>query len=285
MVVALLGSTGSGKTSLVNLLPRFYDVTSGQILLDGTDIRELRINDLRSLMGIVTQDSILFNDTIANNIAFGKPGTSESDVKRAAEIANADGFISQLESGYQTNIGDGGNRLSGGQKQRIAIARALLRDPQLLVLDEATSALDSEVEASIQAALGRVMEGKTVLAIAIIFRAVRHPHQGDTVIRQIYALGIVGHVFIVDRALQSVLVQVQVAGLIGKHRVEILRHGELAFQEPQAARRLLLQHRHLDQGFSRPRDHEGLALQGALDQLRQMRLGFVDVDLFHVRPR
>ncbi len=172
--VALVGSSGGGKSTMAGLLPRFFDVTSGAVVIDGTDIRELRINDLRSLMGIVTQDSILFNDTVANNIAFGKPGTSESDVKRAAEIANADGFISQLESGYQTNIGDGGNRLSGGQKQRIAIARAVLKNPAILILDEATSALDTESERLVQDALFKLMKDRTSLVIAHRLSTIQH---------------------------------------------------------------------------------------------------------------
>ncbi|MBS1581445.1 MAG: ABC transporter ATP-binding protein [Bacteroidetes bacterium] len=172
--VALVGTSGGGKTTLAGLLPRFFDVTGGQVLIDGTDIRDLRIVDLRGLMGIVTQDSILFNDTVANNIAFGKPGTSEADIRRAAAIANADGFIGQLESGYQTTIGDGGNRLSGGQKQRVAIARAVLKDPPILILDEATSALDTESERLVQDALFRMMEGRTALVIAHRLSTIQH---------------------------------------------------------------------------------------------------------------
>lgn len=172
--VALVGTSGGGKTTLAGLLPRFFDVTGGQVLIDGTDIRDLRIVDLRGLMGIVTQDSILFNDTVANNIAFGKPGTSEADIRRAAAIANADGFISQLENGYQTTIGDGGNRLSGGQKQRVAIARAVLKDPPILILDEATSALDTESERLVQDALFRMMEGRTALVIAHRLSTIQH---------------------------------------------------------------------------------------------------------------
>ncbi|MFZ1686570.1 MAG: ABC transporter ATP-binding protein, partial [Flavobacteriales bacterium] len=139
--VALVGTSGGGKTTMANLLPRFFDVTDGALLIDGHDVRDLRIADLRSLMGIVTQDSILFNDTVANNIAFGAPGTGQADIERAARIANAHEFILKLENGYQTNIGDGGNRLSGGQKQRLSIARAVLKNPPILILDEATSAL------------------------------------------------------------------------------------------------------------------------------------------------
>jgi subfamily B ATP-binding cassette protein MsbA len=172
--VALVGASGGGKSTMAGLLPRFFDVTSGAVLIDGADIRELRINDLRALMGIVTQDSILFNDTVANNIAFGRPGTSEEDITRAASIANADGFIRQLDSSYRTNIGDGGNRLSGGQKQRIAIARAVLKDPAILILDEATSALDTESERLVQDALFKLMKDRTSLVIAHRLSTIQH---------------------------------------------------------------------------------------------------------------
>ena len=172
--VALVGASGGGKSTMAGLLPRFFDVTSGTVLIDGTDIRDLRIGDLRGLMGIVTQDSILFNDTIASNIAFGRPGTSEEDIARAATIANADGFIRQLENGYRTNIGDGGNRLSGGQKQRIAIARAVLKDPVILILDEATSALDTESERLVQDALFKLMKDRTSLVIAHRLSTIQH---------------------------------------------------------------------------------------------------------------
>lgn len=172
--VALVGASGGGKSTMAGLLPRFFDVTSGMVLIDGVDIRDLRINDLRALMGIVTQDSILFNDTVANNIAFGRPGTSEEDIARAAAIANADGFIKQLDNGYRTNIGDGGNRLSGGQKQRIAIARAVLKDPAILILDEATSALDTESERLVQDALFKLMKDRTSLVIAHRLSTIQH---------------------------------------------------------------------------------------------------------------
>ena len=172
--VALVGASGGGKSTMAGLLPRFFDVTSGAVHIDGADIRELRINDLRALMGIVTQDSILFNDTVANNIAFGRPGTSEEDIQRAATIANADGFIRQLDQGYRTNIGDGGNRLSGGQKQRIAIARAVLKDPAILILDEATSALDTESERLVQDALFKLMKDRTSLVIAHRLSTIQH---------------------------------------------------------------------------------------------------------------
>jgi len=172
--VALVGTSGGGKTTLAGLLPRFFDVTGGAVLIDGHDVRDLRITDLRALMGIVTQDSILFNDTVANNIAFGKPGVSAAEIERAAHIANAHEFVSRFESGYQTNIGDGGNRLSGGQKQRIAIARAVLKNPAILILDEATSALDTESERLVQEALFKMMEGRTSLVIAHRLSTIQH---------------------------------------------------------------------------------------------------------------
>ncbi len=172
--VALVGMSGSGKTTMAGLLPRFFDVTGGQVLLDGHDLRELRITDIRALMGIVTQDSILFNDTIANNIAFGTPGVAQAEIERAARIANAHEFIVQLENGYQTNIGDGGNRLSGGQKQRLSIARAVLKNPPILILDEATSALDTESERLVQEALYKMLEGRTSLVIAHRLSTIQH---------------------------------------------------------------------------------------------------------------
>jgi len=172
--VALVGTSGSGKTTLANLLPRFFDVTGGSVLIDGHDLRDLRIRDLRALMGIVTQDSILFNDTVANNIAFGTPGVAQADIERAARIANAHEFITTLENGYQTTIGDGGNRLSGGQKQRVSIARAVLKNPPILILDEATSALDTESERLVQDALFKMLEGRTSLVIAHRLSTIQH---------------------------------------------------------------------------------------------------------------
>lgn len=151
---------------MANLLPRFYDVTQGSIEIDGIDIRSVKLKSLRNTMGIVTQESILFNDTIANNIKLGKPGATPEEVRRAAEIANAHEFIELLPDGYDTNIGDGGNRLSGGQKQRISIARAVLKNPPILILDEATSALDTESERLVQEALENVMRNRTSVVIA-----------------------------------------------------------------------------------------------------------------------
>lgn len=172
--VALVGTSGGGKTTLAGLLPRFFDVTTGSVTIDGTDIRDLRIKDLRALMGIVTQDSLLFNDTVATNIAFGRTGINEGDIRRAAEIANAHEFIERMPNGYQTNIGDGGNRLSGGQKQRIAIARAVLGNPSILILDEATSALDTESERLVQDALFKLMKDRTSLVIAHRLSTIQH---------------------------------------------------------------------------------------------------------------
>jgi subfamily B ATP-binding cassette protein MsbA len=172
--VALVGTSGGGKSTLAGLLPRFYDVTGGRVLIDGQDVRGLKLKDLRALMGIVTQDSILFNDTVANNIAFGQPGVATADIERAARIANAHDFITRLDHGYQTGIGDMGNRLSGGQKQRLAIARAVLKNPPILILDEATSALDTESERLVQDALFRMMEGRTSLVIAHRLSTIQH---------------------------------------------------------------------------------------------------------------
>jgi ABC-type multidrug transport system fused ATPase/permease subunit len=150
----------------VDLLPRFYDTSSGAILIDGTDIRDFRIDDLRSLMGIVTQEAILFNDSVYNNIVFGMEGVTREDVIHAARVANADEFITAMEDGYDSNIGDRGTKLSGGQRQRISIARAILRNPPILILDEATSALDSESEKLVQDALAKVMQNRTSIVIA-----------------------------------------------------------------------------------------------------------------------
>jgi subfamily B ATP-binding cassette protein MsbA len=164
--IALVGKSGSGKTTMVDLLPRFWDVTEGGIYIDGTDIRDMKLHDLRSLMGNVNQEPILFNETFFNNIAFGVEGATEEDVVSAAKIANAHEFIISTENGYQTNIGDRGDKLSGGQKQRISIARAILKNPPILILDEATSALDTESEKLVQEALGNLMKNRTSLVIA-----------------------------------------------------------------------------------------------------------------------
>jgi len=164
--VALVGPSGGGKSTIANLVPRFYDVNEGSISIDGTDIRQITKNDLRSLMGIVTQDSILFNDTVANNLRIAKPDATEKELKNAAEIANALSFIEALPKGLDTSIGDQGNKLSGGQKQRLSIARAVLKNPEILILDEATSALDTESERLVQEALIKMMKSRTSLVIA-----------------------------------------------------------------------------------------------------------------------
>ncbi len=164
--IALVGHSGSGKSTLVDLLPRFYDVIQGQILIDGQDIRDLKINDLRGLMGMVNQDPILFNDTFYNNIAFGVSQTTEEEVIAAARVAHAHEFIEATENGYYSMIGDRGSKLSGGQRQRISIARAVLKNPPILILDEATSALDTESEKLVQDALTKLMKNRTSIVIA-----------------------------------------------------------------------------------------------------------------------
>ena len=164
--VAIVGESGAGKSTLVDLIPRFYDVTGGSIKIDGTDIRDIKIHSLRSLMGNVNQEPILFNDTIFNNIAFGVEDATMEDVVAAAKIANAHEFIMEKEDGYDTNIGDRGMRLSGGQRQRLSIARAILKNPPILILDEATASLDTESERLVQEALDRLMSSRTTIAIA-----------------------------------------------------------------------------------------------------------------------
>ena len=175
--IALVGPSGAGKSTMADLIPRFYDVVTGPILLDGKDIREYEPKGLISLMGIVTQEAILFNDTVFNNIAFGMTGVTMDDVCRAAEIANAHEFISQLPQGYQTNIGDRGANLSGGQRQRLAIARAVLKNPPILILDEATSALDTESEKLVQEALTNLMKNRTSVVIAHRLSTIQHADQ------------------------------------------------------------------------------------------------------------
>ncbi len=165
-MVALVGESGGGKSTMVDLLPRFYDVCEGSITIDGNDIREYKIADLRGLMGIVSQESILFNDTVHNNIAFGMHNATREDVIEAAKVANAHEFIMQLENGYDTYIGDRGMNLSGGQRQRLSIARAVLKNPPILILDEATSSLDTESEKLVQDALAKVMSNRTSVVIA-----------------------------------------------------------------------------------------------------------------------
>ncbi|WP_261510822.1 ABC transporter ATP-binding protein [Chryseobacterium paludis] len=164
--VALVGQSGSGKTTIANLLARFYDVSEGEILIDNTNIKHLKLQEYRKLLGMVTQESVLFNDSVYNNILMGKPEATKEEVIAAAKVANADTFITQLPNGYDTNIGDDGGKLSGGQKQRVSIARAVLKNPPIMILDEATSALDTESEKFVQDALEKMMENRTSLVIA-----------------------------------------------------------------------------------------------------------------------
>ena len=178
-VVAIVGPSGAGKSTITDLLPRFYRPTSGRILIDGVDIATIRLTPLRSLMGIVTQETILFNDTIYSNIAYGMADCPEAKVVRAATAANAHEFIAAMPKGYGTVIGDRGAQLSGGQRQRIAIARALLKNPQILILDEATSSLDVESEALVQEAIDRLVRGRTTLVIAHRLSTIRN---ADTII-------------------------------------------------------------------------------------------------------
>ncbi|MFQ5443631.1 MAG: ABC transporter ATP-binding protein, partial [Nitrospinales bacterium] len=176
-VLAIVGMSGSGKTTLVDLLFRFFDPTQGQILLDGRDIREFNVFSLRSKMALVTQETFLFNDTIRNNIAFGKAGVTEEKIIKAAQAAHVDNFVRGLDDGYDTLIGERGVKLSGGQRQRIAIARAILRNAPILILDEATSSLDSESERLVQDALHNLMENRTTFVIAHRLSTIKHAHR------------------------------------------------------------------------------------------------------------
>jgi subfamily B ATP-binding cassette protein MsbA len=172
-VLAVVGSSGAGKSTLVHLIPRFFDVSSGGILIDGHNVRDVTLASLRSQIGIVTQETVLFNDTVRNNIAYGQPHVSQKHVEEAAQAALAHEFILGLPEGYQTVIGERGVRLSGGERQRLAIARAILKNAPILILDEATSALDSESEALVQSALQNLISGRTVLVIAHRLSTVR----------------------------------------------------------------------------------------------------------------
>jgi subfamily B ATP-binding cassette protein MsbA len=173
-VIAIVGSSGAGKTTFVNLLPRFYDVADGEILFDGVDIRDMRLKSLRARIAIVSQHVILFNDTIGENIAYGDQNVSIEEIKKAARAANADEFIERLPKGYDTVIGEGGVRLSGGQRQRLSIARAILKNAPLLILDEATSSLDTESELEVQRGLANLMEGRTTFVIAHRLSTIRN---------------------------------------------------------------------------------------------------------------
>jgi subfamily B ATP-binding cassette protein MsbA len=176
-VVAIVGMSGAGKTSLVNLLPRFYDIEEGHILFDGCDIRKVTIHSLRDQIGLVTQQTILFNDTVRNNIAYGSQGRTDQEMIEAAKAANAHDFIVRLSQGYDTRIGEQGVKLSGGERQRLSIARALLKNAPILILDEATSSLDSDSETEVQKALDRLMENRTVFVIAHRLSTIRNAHR------------------------------------------------------------------------------------------------------------
>ena len=198
-VTSIIGASGSGKSTLADLLPRFYDVEEGQITIGGIDIRDFSVHDLRSLMGNVNQEAILFNDTFYNNITFGVEDATMEQVENAARVANAYDFIMASEQGFDTNIGDRGCKLSGGQRQRISIARAILKNPSILILDEATSALDTESERLVQEALDRLMRNRTTLVIAHRLSTIRNAdlicvmHEGRIVERgthdELIALG------------------------------------------------------------------------------------------------
>jgi subfamily B ATP-binding cassette protein MsbA len=172
--IALVGSSGAGKSTLADLVPRFHDVTSGEVLIDGINIKDYSLQSVRSLMSIVTQEPILFNDSIANNIRLGKPDATDEDIIRAAKIANAHEFITRKENGYDTNIGDRGSKLSGGERQRLTIARALIKNPPILILDEATSSLDTESERLVQDAINNMMQNRTSIVIAHRLSTIRH---------------------------------------------------------------------------------------------------------------
>ncbi|MEG1934818.1 MAG: ATP-binding cassette domain-containing protein, partial [Rikenellaceae bacterium] len=172
--VALVGSSGGGKSTIADLIPRFYDVTEGAILIDGIDIKDYKLSSIRAGMGIVSQDVVLFNDTIEQNIALGKIGSSHEEIVKAAKVANAHNFIEESQDGYNTNIGDRGAKLSGGQRQRLSIARAILKNPSILILDEATSALDTESEKLVQEALTSLLKDRTSLVIAHRLSTIQH---------------------------------------------------------------------------------------------------------------
>ena len=197
--VALAGQSGSGKSTLVDLIPRYYDVQEGEVLIDGINVKDLGVHDLRQLIGNVNQEAILFNDSFRGNITFGVESATQEQIEQAARIANAHEFIMQTEHGYDTNIGDRGGRLSGGQRQRVSIARAILKNPPILILDEATSALDTESERLVQDALERLMKSRTTVAIAHRLSTIKNAdeicvmHEGEIVERgtheELIALG------------------------------------------------------------------------------------------------
>jgi subfamily B ATP-binding cassette protein MsbA len=176
-LIAVVGPSGAGKTTLLSLLPRLYDVTGGRVLIDGVDVRNYSLTALRSAIGIVQQDSFIFTGTVRENIAYGRPGATDAQVEAAAVAAYAHDFILRLEQGFETHLGERGVNLSGGQRQRISIARAILKDPRILILDEATSALDVESEAMVQHALEALMRGRTCFVIAHRLSTIRRAHR------------------------------------------------------------------------------------------------------------
>jgi len=185
--IALVGQSGSGKSTIANLLTRFYDINEGEIQIDGVPVKEMKLSSLRGLMGLVTQDSILFNDTIRENLKIGKENATDEELIEALKIANAYNFIMELPKGLDSNIGDSGNKLSGGQKQRLSIARAVLKNPPIMILDEATSALDTESERLVQEALENMMKNRTSIVIAHRLSTIQNAdliivlHQGEIV--------------------------------------------------------------------------------------------------------
>nr|MBC8235084.1 ABC transporter ATP-binding protein [bacterium] len=176
-MIGLAGHTGAGKTTLINLVCRFYDINEGAILVDGHDIRDVKISSLRNQIGVVLQNPFLFNGSVADNISYGKPGATMREIMAAAKAANAHDFIMNFPDGYDTIVGERGERVSGGERQRISIARAILKDPRILILDEATSSIDTETEAKIQEALARLIKGRTVFAIAHRLSTLKHSHR------------------------------------------------------------------------------------------------------------
>jgi subfamily B ATP-binding cassette protein MsbA len=176
-IVAFVGSSGAGKTTLVDLIPRFFDPTGGQILIDGINVKDVKIEDLRKLMGIVTQETVLFNESVANNIAYGLSNISQEKIIEVAKIANAHKFIEEMPKGYETIIGERGTKISGGQRQRLSIARALLKNPPIMIFDEATSALDNESEVLVQEAIEHLMKERTTFVIAHRLSTIRNAHK------------------------------------------------------------------------------------------------------------
>lgn len=175
--VALVGASGAGKSTMADLIPRFHDVSSGELLIDGINIKDYSLSSLRNKISIVTQEPILFNDTVANNIALGKENAAETEIRDAAMVANAWDFISKKEEGLQTNVGDRGSKLSGGERQRVTIARALIKNPPILILDEATSSLDTESERLVQDAINKMMHNRTAVVIAHRLSTIRNADQ------------------------------------------------------------------------------------------------------------